>query len=312
MNFKKSSLLILVLCFMGMSAKADFKVFACEPEWADLVQSLVPASDITVATSAWQDPHYIEARPSLIAAMRNSDLAVCTGASLEAGWLPVLIQRASNKAIAENRNGLFYAATYANLHQPHKHVDRSMGDVHPEGNPHFHLDPDAVPDIVNALVGRIAEVAPAEQTQLLNAQHLKWKMHCGNAREKWDEYLPQLQGMKVVVQHTGFEYLLRYAGIEAVLDLEPKPGLPPTASHLNKLLNDPRLAEAQVIIISPYQDPQPAEWLSEKTGLPVLTLPTTVTEEEATATLPKLITHLLYSLSNVSKSDTKELNPRDK
>ena len=308
MNFKQSALLILVLCLSGMSARADFKVFACEPEWADLVQSLVPEAHITVATSAWQDPHYIEARPSLIAAMRNSNLAVCTGASLEAGWLPALIQRASNDTIAVNREGLFYAAAYAHLHQPHAHVDRSMGDVHPEGNPHFHLNPHAVPSIVEALVGRISQVAPAEETKFLKAQHLRWKMRWGHARENWEAYLPRLQGMKVIVQHTGFEYILRYAGIEAVLDLEPKSGLPPTASHLNAILNDPRLDEAQVIIISPYQDPQPAQWLSEKTGLPVLTLPTTVTDEEVTTTLPKLITHILASLSTYSGADTKGLN----
>lgn len=308
MNFKQRGLLILIFCFLAGSVRADFKVFACEPEWASLTQALVPDVHITVATSAWQDPHYIEARPSLIASMRNSDLAVCTGASLEAGWLPALIQRASNDNIAENRKGLFYAATYADLHQPHKHVDRSMGDVHPEGNPHFHLDPETVPSIVKALVDRIAQLAPIEQTQLLNAQHLRWKMRWRQARENWESYLPKLQGLKVVVQHTGFEYLLRYAGIDAVLDLEPKPGLPPTAKHLNTLLNDPQLKEAKVILISPYQDPQPAQWLSEKTGLPVLILPTTVTEEGETKTLSALISNILSSLSNYHTANTELIN----
>jgi zinc/manganese transport system substrate-binding protein len=308
MSFKQSALLISMLFFVASTVRADFRVFSCEPEWADLVKSLIPEARITVATSAWQDPHYIEARPSLIAAMRNSDLAVCTGASLEAGWLPALIQRASNETIAENRKGLFYAANYAHLHQPHKHVNRSMGDVHPEGNPHFHLNPDAVPGIIEALVDRISQVAPAEDTRFINAQHLRWKMRWQQAREDWETYRSKLKGMKVVVQHTGFDYLLRYAGIKAVLDLEPKPGLPPTPSHLNTILNDSRLKEAQLIIISPYQDPQPAQWLSEKTGLPVLTLPTTVTEDEVTATLPALITHILSSLSAYNRANTEALN----
>lgn len=308
MNFRQYRLLTLILFFVSMGTQADFKVFACEPEWADLVQSLLPKARITVATSAWQDPHYIEARPSLIAAMRNSDLAVCTGASLEAGWLPTLIQRASNDRIAENREGLFYAATYAHLHQPHTHIDRSMGDVHPEGNPHVHLDPHGLPDIVKALVNRIYQVAPTEEAQFLKAQHLRWKIKWRQARDSWQTYLPKLQGMKVIVQHTGFDYLLRYAGIEAVLDLEPKPGLPPTPSHLNSILNNPRLKDAQVIIISPYQDPQPAKWLSEKTGIQVLTLPTTVTEEEITSTLPKLITHIFSRLSTFSKANSESIN----
>ncbi len=293
-----SRILVIALLACSFGARADFRVFACEPEWADLVRALVPEANITVATNAWQDPHYIEARPSLIAAMRNSDLAVCTGASLEAGWLPALIQRAANSRIAENREGLFYAASYTHLHQPHDHVDRSMGDVHPEGNPHFHLNPHAVPEVMDGLVKRLPQVAPAEEIKVMRALHLRWKMRWEQSQEHWETLMPDLRGMKVVVQHSSFDYLLRYAGIEAVLDLEPKPGLPPTPSHLNRVLNDPRLADASVIVISPYQDPKPAQWLAERAGLPVLVLPTTLTEEEETDTLPELITYILTSLSN--------------
>ena len=295
MNFR---ILILLLCLVSTKAQADFSVFACEPEWANLVQSLIPQAKVTTATSAWQDPHYIEARPSLIAAMRNSDLAVCTGASLEAGWLPALIRRAANAKISENRQGLFYAANYAHLHQAHQHVDRSMGDVHPEGNPHFHLDPNTLPIVMKALVQRISQVAPKEETAFLDAQHLRWTMQWRQAKKQWEPYLSRLKGMKVIVQHSGFDYLLRHAGVESVLDLEPKPGLPPTASHLSRVLNDRRLKEAKVIVISPYQDPQPAQWLSEKSGIPVVVLPTTVTDSEETSVLPDLITYILSRLAS--------------
>lgn len=298
-----SKIIILLLWIISTQAQADFRVFACEPEWADLIQSVMPDSKVTTATSAWQDPHYIEARPSLIAAMRTSDLAVCTGASLETGWLPALIRRAANKQISENREGLFYAANYAHLHQAHQHVDRSMGDVHPEGNPHFHLAPNTVPNIMDALVRRISQVAPDEDTVFLNAQHLRWMMQWRQAKERWASYLPQLQGMKVIVQHSGFDYLLRYAGVEAVLDLEPKPGLPPTPSHLNSVLNSKRLKEASMIIISPYQDPQPAQWLSDKSGIPVVTLPTTVTDMDETSSLADLITYILSKLSSDKASE---------
>jgi zinc/manganese transport system substrate-binding protein len=299
-----SRVFFLFLCLLTTNVQADFRVFACEPEWANLVQSVMPDAKVTTATSAWQDPHYIEARPSLIAAMRNSDLAVCTGASLEAGWLPALIRRAATANIGENREGLFYAASHAHLHQPHQHVDRSMGDVHPEGNPHFHLDPNTVPSIMKALIQRISQVAPEEDTAFLEAQHLRWKMKWRQASEQWASYLPRLQGMKVVVQHSGFDYLLRHAGVEAVLDLEPKPGLPPTPSHLNRVLNDRRLQEAKVIVISPYQDPQPAKWLSGKSGIPVVTLPTTVTDMDETSSLPDLITYILSSLASYNSAGT--------
>lgn len=293
-----SSKTFVIALLFGISSHvhAGLTVFACEPEWADLVQALVPEANIHTATTAWQDPHYIEARPSLIAALRNSDLAVCTGASLEAGWLPALMQRAANTRIAEGRDGLFYAASFTHLHQPHAHVDRSMGDVHPEGNPHVHLNPEAVPQVLDALAQRIQQVAP-EASTTLRAHRQLWQLRWDKAKAEWEALKPQIAGMKVIVQHSGFDYLLRYAGVEAVLDLEPKPGLPPTPAHLNAVLNWPQLPTARAILISPYQDPQPAQWLASRTGLPVLTLPTTMTGEDPTRTLPDLITHILSSLA---------------
>ncbi|PSF08238.1 zinc ABC transporter substrate-binding protein [Marinobacter fuscus] len=288
----RNLLIALVLLVSAWPVQAQLRIFACEPEWAALVRELVPNARITTATSYLQDPHYIEARPSLIAAVRAADLAVCTGASLEAGWLPVLLQRASNPAIQAGRPGLFFAADHARLHASHEHVDRSMGDVHPEGNPHVHLAPDEVPEIVQALAQRLAGIAP-EAAPGVHGRYLRWRAGWNRLRTEWRARAQALEGASVVVQHTGFSYLLEWLGVRVIADLEPKPGLPPSASHLSELLAVPELAGANAILIASHQNPRPAYWLAEQTGLAVITVPGTVTDNPETASLEGLISAII-------------------
>ncbi|WP_372972926.1 metal ABC transporter substrate-binding protein [Marinobacter sp.] len=294
----KNLLAGLILAVLAMPAQASLTIFACEPEWADLARALAPDARITTATTASQDPHYVEARPSLIAAMRRADLAVCTGASLEAGWLPSLMRKAANRSIRPGQPGLFYAADQVNLHQPHDHVDRSMGDVHPEGDPHVHLDPEALPRVAEALAQRLAEIAP-EQARDIRRRYLQWRVQWNLDRDRWRQQAAELQGLELVVQHTSFDYLLRWLGVERGIDLEPKPGLPPSAGHLSQVLADERLTGADAILVATYQDERPARWLASRTDLPVLVLPATVTDDGDTATLSGLISHIMTRLAEV-------------
>ena len=287
----------LLLLSASLPAQAQLRVFACEPEWAALVRELVPDARLTTATSYLQDPHYIEARPSLIAAVRRADIAVCTGASLEAGWLPTLLQRASNPKVQPGRRGLFFAADHARLYAPHDHVDRSMGDVHPEGNPHVHLSPDQLPEIARALAERLGEIEP-EEGAAIQSRYIRWRVDWNRDRSEWRERAQALEGRSLVVQHSSFSYLLRWLGVEMAADLEPKPGLPPSASHLSQLLADPALGNASAILIASYQDPQPAEWLAEQTGLPVVLVPGTVTGEVPTETLNGLISEIIGQIES--------------
>ncbi|MEX2475267.1 metal ABC transporter solute-binding protein, Zn/Mn family [Marinobacter sp.] len=297
----KRFVLTLTLGLTSLPAQASLSIFACEPEWASLTEVLMPDADITVATSAFQDPHYIEARPSLIAAMRTADLAVCTGASLESGWLPSLIRQASNRDIQEGKPGLFYAAEQVPLYQPHDHVDRSMGDVHPEGNPHVHLDPDALPKIATALADRLATIAP-DQAVDVRRRLLQWQVRWNLSKGEWREKARDLEGMTVGVQHSNFDYLLRWLGVDVAFDLEPKPGLPPSASHLNTVLQDPALATASGIIVAQYQDSRPADWLAQRTGLPVRVLPGTVTEDGPVISLEHLLSYLVEELHQLANA----------
>lgn len=282
----------LLLLVAAVPAQAQLRVFTCEPEWTALVRALVPDAAVTTATSHLQDPHYIEARPSLIAAVRRADIAICTGASLEAGWLPMLLQRASNPDIQRGRAGLFFAADHAKLHAPHDHVDRSMGDVHPEGNPHVHLSPDQLPEIAGALAKRLGEIEP-EMAAAIQSRYIRWRGDWNSLRAEWRARAEALQGQSLVVQHSNFGYLLRWLGVEMAADLEPKPGLPPSASHLSQLLANPDLEDASAILIASYQDPQPAQWLAEQTGLPVVVVPGTVTGKAPTETLGGLISEII-------------------
>jgi len=152
--------LIAVLMVAASHAQA-MTVFACEPEWAALTKTLVPEATVRTATTHLQDPHHIEARPSLIAQLRGADFAICTGAELEAGWLPMLQDRAGNTKVQNGRPGMFYAAQYVELIDPFKGtITPFSGDVHAQGNPHFHTDPRRVMLVAKGLAGRLGQLFP--------------------------------------------------------------------------------------------------------------------------------------------------------
>ena len=271
------------------------QVFTCEPEWAALVRTLVPSASIVSATHADQDPHHIEARPSLIAALRRADLAVCTGASLEVGWLPMLQTRAGNSTVRDGAAGMFYAADHTDLLDAGGSADRAHGDVHPEGNPHVHLDPNRVIDITRALAATLIKIDPsirAQTQERVTAFEADWVEH----RERWAEARTRLAGRSIVVQHSAFRYLLAFLGVEAVADLEPLPGLPPTLSHLRTVLKQIGNESPIAIIQTRYQSPQPGNWLSERSGIPLLSLPSTVTDDPASDELSELINLLVEQI----------------
>ncbi len=295
-------ILAVALTCLGsaQTAVAELRVFACEPEWGALVLELVPDALVTSATHAGQDPHHIEARPSLIAAMRRADLAVCTGASLEAGWLPTLQSRASNPAVHDGRPGMFFASEHTTLIDADPSADRSKGDVHPEGNPHFHLDPGRLLEVARALGARIGEIRPAAAAAV--QERLKGFEAQWNARvDRWREDAAPLRGRRVVVQHTAFAYLLGFLSMEASADLEPLPGLPPTVAHLQSVLESIGEQAPVAILQTTYQRPQPGEWLAQRSGLPLLRVPSTVTEAPETDTLAELYDSIIAQLLRVAQ-----------
>jgi zinc/manganese transport system substrate-binding protein len=153
---------LFTLLLLPLNAAAELRVFSCEPEWAALVTELAgDHAEVSTATTAQQDPHYIQARPSLIAQMRRADLVVCTGAELEVGWLPVLMARGGNPKVKPGAEGYFEAANYVPMLEVPQRLDRSEGDIHSRGNPHIQLDPRNIQRIATALGERLAKLDPA-------------------------------------------------------------------------------------------------------------------------------------------------------
>jgi zinc/manganese transport system substrate-binding protein len=271
-------LAITTLLFVGLvstPAQAKLKVFACEPEWGSLVNELAGDKvDVTVGTSALQDVHVIEAKPSLIAKVRSADLLVCTGAELEVGWLPQLIRQSGNPKVASGSGSFMAAAQVKTLEKPTQ-FDRAAGDVHPDGNPHIQLDPRRVLIVAQRLETRLAQLDPANAAtyqQRLGDFSTRWTA----AMARWKAKAAPLRGRKVVVHHISWIYLWDWLGIQQIGALEPKPAVPPTSAHLASLIALTKSANTLAIVRAAYQDHKPADWLAQRTGVPAVTLPYTV------------------------------------
>jgi zinc/manganese transport system substrate-binding protein len=268
----------LALCAMLAPALAHgaLNVLACEPEWGALAREL-GGDKVSVyqATTGLQDPHRIEARPSLIARMRSADLAVCTGADLEGGWLPLLLRSSGNSKVQSGQPGYFMAADFVAKLEIPTSVDRAHGDVHPFGNPHIHLDPRNIAVVAKALAERLSKLDSrnaAHYQSRLQAFLSRWEQ----AIAEWQVRAAPLKGMRVVPYHRDQVYLIEWLGLVQETTIEPKPGVPPSAGQMAELLTRFKARPADAVTRNAYQDPKPVEWLSERTGVPAVVLPYTV------------------------------------
>jgi zinc/manganese transport system substrate-binding protein len=276
MNIRIKLCIAVLAALAVVPAQAALKIFACTPEWGALAKELGGDKvDVYNATTALQDPHRIEARPSLIARARSADLVVCTGAQLEIGWLPLVLTQAGNARIQVGQPGYFEASKFVTMLEVPTSVDRSQGDVHPGGNPHIHLDPRNISKIAVALSERMAQLDAAEADTYrarTRAFAEKWQP----AIARWENEAAPLKGMMVVGYHKNMTYLNLWLGIREIGSLEPKPGLPPTTAHMSELLARLAKEPAKAVVRSAYNDPRAAEWLSSSAKIPVVTLPFTV------------------------------------
>ncbi|NNF16010.1 MAG: zinc ABC transporter solute-binding protein [Gammaproteobacteria bacterium] len=275
MNYLKL-ILATTLVLPFVVARADLNVFACEPEWAALAAE-IGAENVTTysATTALQDPHYIQARPSLIAKVRRADIVICSGAQLEIGWLPLLLQKANNRKILPGTEGYVEASSLVKRIDTTTNVDRARGDIHPMGNPHVQTNPRNISVIATELTARMMKLdvanAPAYQTNY-NSFARRWS----EAIERWEQQALPLKNKRAITHHNSWVYLARWLGIEVVANLEEIPGVPPTAGHLSTLVNRFDTNSVDFIIRSPYQDVRASKWLAERTGITAIELPLTV------------------------------------
>lgn len=268
--------IFLLLSLSPLAAAAELRVFACEPEWAALAEEIGASAVQTYsATTALQDPHYIQARPSLIAQVRRADLVICSGAELEIGWLPALLQKANNRAVMPGADGYMEASRHVLRLDATGEADRAGGDIHPLGNPHIQTNPHNIIAVAHALAERLSLLDPANAASYrasLEDFDGRWR----SAIDDWEHRAAPLKGKRVITHHKSWVYLERWLGIEEAANLEAIPGLPPTATHLSRLTERFRDGGADFIIRSPYQDARASDWLSQRTGIPAIVLPLTV------------------------------------
>ncbi len=260
----------------ALPAAAAFNVFVCEPEWGALAQEL-GGDKVSVysATTALQDPHRIEARPSLIARIRSADLLICSGSELEIGWIPLLLTQSGNPRIQLGNPGYFEASQYVVKLEIPKVLDRTLGDLHPGGNPHIHTDPRNIARVAQALEERMAQLDGANADSY-RSRGKSFRERWQAAIIRWERQVAPLRGVPIVVYHKDFSYFINWTGMREAGSLEPKPGIPPTPSHLAELIEQMKRAPAKVIIYSPYSSPQAAEFLSSRSNIPAVMMPFTV------------------------------------
>jgi zinc/manganese transport system substrate-binding protein len=275
---KRNGLMALAVLAGSASgpAPAALNVFACEPEWAALAKELGGEAVSTYsASTALQDVHRVQARPSLIAKYRQADLVVCTGADLEIGWYPALAEKGNNPAVLPGTPGYFEASRHVEMLEVPASVDRSLGDVHPYGNPHVHTGPQNIAPVAKALAERLAQIDGAHATAY-RERHADFARRWDASLAKWRARAAPLKGVPLVSHHKTWVYLYEWLGVREVATLEPKPGIPPSGAQLERVLATVKAQPAKMVVYSSYEDGRAAEWLSRQAGIPVVLLPYSV------------------------------------
>lgn len=276
MNGKFVSACLLLALVIGQPAHAALKVLATTADWGALTTELGGDKvNVYTATNALQDVHQVDAKPSLVARARTADLLVANGAELEIGWLPVLLQESGNARIRPGSPGHFEAASAVRLMDVPTSVDRSMGDIHSQGNPHLQLDPRNVAAVAKALTDRLASL-DAANADYYQSRGTDFQARWQQAMARWDARAAPLKGQPVVVIHKDQAYLARWLGLNQLAAIEPKPGVPPSAGYLATLVTKLSASPPRMILRNAYNDPRAAEWLSQRVKSPVVTLPFSV------------------------------------
>jgi zinc/manganese transport system substrate-binding protein len=270
---------IIAILLAGASASpslADLRVFACEPEWGALSEEIGGDTvNVYVATTGGQDPHRIQARPSLIARARRADITVCTGAALEAGWLPQVERQAANRDIAVGQPGHFEATNFVALKEIPVSLDRSQGDVHAPGNPHIHTDPNNIAIVARALADRFAQLDPDNastyQTRLDDFLS-RWQI----ALDRWAIEAAPLRDVPIITQHQNWIYLEEWLGLNRIAVLESRPGVPPSSGHLAEVVETLQNSPARMVIRAAYEDQRPSDFIAERSDMQAVELPFTI------------------------------------
>ncbi|MFI4953531.1 MAG: metal ABC transporter substrate-binding protein [Burkholderiales bacterium] len=279
-SFVQQGLSLLIAAWI-IPASAALNVFATVPEWGALAGELGGDKvKVYTATNALQDPHHVEAKPSLIARARGADLVVATGAELEIGWLPLVLQQAGNPKVQPGQPGYFEAAPLVALLDKPTRLDRAEGDVHAMGDPHIQTDPRNIARVAPALAAKLAEIDPANASYY-QLRYKAFAERWSAAIEHWEKEAAPLKSVAVLVQHKAFTYLIAWLGLKEVAALEPKPGIEPTTAHLSEILAITQRQPVKMVLRAAYQSDRASQWIAERAKIRVVALPFTVGGDDA-------------------------------
>ncbi len=284
---------------MPTTAQAKLDVVTTTTDLAEIVEA-VGGSAVKVSSICRgdQDPHYVQARPSYMVRLNRADLVVAVGLELEVGWLPLLIQGARNPKINPGKPGYFNASTAIQpIEIPSGTIDRSAGDIHQLGNPHYWLDPENVKLVATAIAKRLAQLAPKDSAAF-NHNAAQFNARIDAALKRWQTALAPFRGSEVVSYHRTFNYFLRRFELKGFGYVEERPGIPPSPAHLADLTKAMKAAGVRLILHESYHDRANSELVARRSGATVAVLPTSVNGTKETDSYEKLIDALVAAVSN--------------
>ena len=270
-------LITLAALALGTPAGAQLKIVTSTTDLADIAEQVGGNKvRVTHVSEGYQDPHFAEAKPSFVLQLRNADVFAYVGLDLEIGWMPLLTQGARNPKVSPGGSGnLDVSQAIQVLDRARGPVDRSQGDVHALGNPHYWLDPENGRRIAELFRKKFAELDPANAA-VYAANKTAFETRLNAAEKAWQSSLAVIKGKPVVTYHTSWKYLAGYTGMNIVGFMEPKPGVPPSPSHLAGLILQMKRTGAKVIIMEPFYNRKDADFVASKTGAKVLLVPPSV------------------------------------
>ena len=289
---------LAVAALAALPAGAQLRVVTSTTDLYDIARA-VGGSRITATHigEGYQDPHFIEAKPSFVLQLRRADVWAFVGLDLEAGWMPLLLDGARNSKIKRGGSGYVdVSRAIPLLDIPRGNVDRSQGDVHPLGNPHYWLHPENGRRIARLFRQKFTELDPAGASAYSQNER-NFSARLAAAERSWTDELAKIKGKPVVAWHTSWRYLADYTGMNIVGFMEPKPGVPPSPAHLAGLIQTMRRTGAKVIIMEPFYARKTADFIAARTGAKVLMLPPSV---RGTKAVPDYVSLLDYDLKQLA------------
>ena len=270
---RHAAVALLALAGTAASASAQLKVVATTPDLAALAREIGgSAVQVTALAKPTEDPHYVDAKPSHIVTLNRADVLIEGGAELELGWLPPLLESSRNAKIATGARGRIVASDGVRMAEIPKTFDRSRGDVHSRGNPHFLIDPLNAKVVARNIAERFAQVDP-RSAALYRRNLAAFNSRVDTKLAQWQGQLQPFRGAKIVTYHRDFVYFAGRFGLQVVETLEPKPGIAPSPAHIAGVIGAMKSAGARVILVQPYQNRRTAETVARQTGARVLDIP---------------------------------------